>query len=147
MDRDTIKNLFLQMALREGWVKEQDKSISSPFTTILSPEEEESYGDFSAQLGEEHPLWDKDDFISPASDYDYRGLFRDSQAQKGSMDTNDGEIHFTDKYKTPYHESFSRESQYATPDAPFWLKNRYLIDQKTGETLFDDKTKKRKKPY
>jgi hypothetical protein len=36
-------------------------------------------------------------------------------------------LHFPDTYKTPYHESFSNQSMYATKDAPTW----------TGDYLFD----------
>jgi hypothetical protein len=42
--------------------------------------------------------------------------------------------HFPDTYKTPYDTTFSRESKYATKDAPHWVGNK-LID-KDGRVVF-----------
>ena len=47
--------------------------------------------------------------------------------------------HFTDKWKTPFHKSFSKESIYADPEkAPEWQqegKNSYLVSP-AGEVLY-----------
>lgn len=78
-------------------------------------------------------------------EYDMRGFWQglqngDPHAQQ-AIDPNDGKMHFNDYWKTPYHGTFSRESQYATPDAPYWTKDDKLID-KNGNVLFDDRAGK-----
>jgi hypothetical protein len=53
------------------------------------------------------------------SDYDMRGFWKAMQAgDPGATRAANG--HFPDTWKTPYHETFSNESIYATPDAPRW---------------------------
>lgn len=82
---------------------------------------------------------------SPTSDYDMRGYWKamlggDPNA-KQQLNQSDGLMHFPDTYKTPYHDTFSNESMYATPDAPRWTGNDNtgwkLID-KNGGTVFDE---------
>ena len=71
----------------------------------------------------------------PLSDYDYRGWWKENSG----VDAPDG--HFTDKYKTPYHESFSNESQYAIPDkAPAWKQQgkSYQLTSPDGEILYKE---------
>ena len=53
-------------------------------------------------------------------------------------------LHFPDAWKTPYHESFSAQSVYATPDAPQWYDlagkpsaDGPLLKDKGGVVLFD----------
>lgn len=57
-------------------------------------------------------------------DYDMRGFFSALQggnpAAKSAVNQYDSQIHYPDKWKTPYHESFSNESQWANQDAPRW---------------------------
>lgn len=76
------------------------------------------------------------------SDYDMRGYYKalldgDTAAHQ-SLNDNDGRMHFPDTYKTPYHQSFSNESKYATPDAPSWANDSQLVD-KNGNVVFDEK--------
>lgn len=62
--------------------------------------------------------------LSSKSDYDMPGFFKNMQSggdnSQPVINVNDGQLHFTDKFKTPEHETFSNESQYSTPDAPHW---------------------------
>src|SRR5208282_6079106 len=105
---------------------------------------------FNTPLGVREPQfrkWVKDNKIpfdpdEKNSDYDMRGFWKalqsgDPKAQS-AIDSNDKQLHYPDYWKTPYHQTFSNESQWATPDAPSWNDQDQLVD-KSGNVLFDDK--------
>lgn len=79
-------------------------------------------------------------------DYDMRGFWLALQKQDpravSAIDPNDSKIHYPDYWKTPYHETFSNESQWATKGAPSWNNKDQLIDS-SGKVLFDDRAKKK----
>ncbi len=82
------------------------------------------------------------DLDVPVSDYDMRGFYRalasgDPRAQS-AVDPNDKRLHFPDDWKTPQHETFSNQSQWATEDAPQWNKSDQLVAP-SGHIIFDDK--------
>lgn len=57
-------------------------------------------------------------------DYDMPGFFKsvstgDPRARH-SVNPNDGQVHFSDAFKLPNHETFSRDSRYANPTTPEW---------------------------
>lgn len=105
-----------------------------PYTTQLTPDQESKFQE-----------WVKANKVpfNPNSkepqDYDMRGYWKDI-ASKGGSETSvnpvDKQLHFPDTYKTPYHESFSNESKYATPDNPFKWKGETLVDSRTGSTVY-----------
>lgn len=105
------------------------------YSTALSPEEEQQFGSWVS--ANKVPFNGRD----PVQDYDMRGFWKGLQSgdpdAMTAVDPNDQRMHFPDKWKTPYHETFSADSQYATPDAPHWQDNRKLVD-KDGKTLYDD---------
>jgi hypothetical protein len=75
-------------------------------------------------------------------DYDMRGFWQglqrgDPRAKTG-IDPNDQRLHFTDTWKTPYHESFSGESKFAVPGAPSWNDQDQLVAP-GGRVMFDDR--------
>jgi hypothetical protein len=76
------------------------------------------------------------------SDYDMRGFYRGMQQQNpraiSAIDPNDGRLHYPDYWKTPYHETFSNESQWAGPMAPQWTPDDKLVSA-GGRVLFDDR--------
>lgn len=77
-------------------------------------------------------------------DYDMRGFYQglqqgDPRAQS-AVDPNDNRLHYPDTWKTPYHETFSADSQYANKDAPQWNDKDQLIDP-SGRVVFDDRRK------
>lgn len=81
----------------------------------------------------------------PKSDYDMRGLYKalrsgDPRAVQ-SANSNDGQMHFPDTWKTPYHKSFSNESIYATKAAPAWNSKDQLISP-MGSVMFDERAQK-----
>jgi hypothetical protein len=103
------------------------------YKTPLSPSEEKQFR--SWVKANKIPFDD-----SPSSDYDMRGFWK--AAQEGDPDAStavskfDGRIHFSDKFKTPFHRTFSNESQYATSDAPHWEGDRLIDNQ--GNVVADE---------
>ncbi len=77
-------------------------------------------------------------------DYDMRGFYQGLQQgnprAQSAIDPNDGRMHYPDFWKTPLHQTFSNESQWAPPTAPQWTPNDQLA-QPNGQVLFDDKAK------
>jgi translation initiation factor 6 (eIF-6) len=79
---------------------------------------------------------------SSTADYDMRGFYKglmsgDPHAQS-SVDPNDQKLHYSDYWKTPYHQTFSAESQWATQGAPRWNRQDQLV-LPNGQVVFDDK--------
>ena len=82
---------------------------------------------------------------APVSDYDmrgfYRGLMQGDPKAKSAIDPNDNQLHYPDWWKTPYHETFSNESQWANPNtAPSWTEDDKLVTP-AGRVLFDDRAR------
>jgi len=81
-------------------------------------------------------------------DYDMRGFYKalkagDPKATSG-INPSDNQLHFTDYFKTPYHESFSSESQWATKHAPNWIgddQNGWKLMDRLGNTIKDETIK------
>lgn len=75
-------------------------------------------------------------------DYDMRGFFRGLQggdpAAQSAVNQYDKQLHFPDKWKTPYHETFSNESQWANKDAPRWSDGD-ILSNSSGRVLFKPK--------
>ena len=104
-------------------------------TTFKSDKEEEKFLDWVKQ--NEVPF----DPADPFPDYDMRGFYqalsKGDERASTAVDPYDKQIHFPDYWKTPYHETFSNESQWAIPGAaPTWNQQDQLITQ-TGQVLFD----------
>lgn len=76
------------------------------------------------------------------SDYDMRGFYKALMAgdprASNSVNPNDNMIHYPDYWKTPYHQSFSGESQWALPTAPNWNENDQLVTP-DGMVVFDER--------
>jgi len=114
-----------------------------PYTTQLNPQQEQA---FRQWVMANHVNFDPS---SKVTDYDMRGFWLSQQGKAGAgteVNAQDGKIHYPDTYKTPYDRTFSNESKYATPDAPHWKDNRYLID-KSGKQVFDQSTQSEDDPY
>jgi hypothetical protein len=77
-------------------------------------------------------------------DYDmrgfYQGLLQQNPRAVSAVDPNDARMHYPDYWKTPLHETFSRESQWAQPTGPMWTDDDKLVTQ-GGRVLFDDRRK------
>jgi len=91
-------------------------------------------------------IWVKENNVpfdpSPTSDYDMRGFYQAQQAgdpvAQTGMNENDGKLHFTDHFKTPFHESFSNLSKYAGPGAPSWNAQDQLV-MPDGKIVLDER--------
>lgn len=78
------------------------------------------------------------------SDYDMRGYYQalingNPMAVPTQVNPNDNQLHYTDYFKTPIHQTFSNESQYAGPNAPQWINDHQLADPMSGRVIFDEK--------
>lgn len=73
--------------------------MADPYTTQLSPEQEQAFQVWRARLPRD---------LQNDGDYDLRGAFLSSVKA-------DGRLHMTDTYKKPNHMTFSDGSQYSTP--------------------------------
>jgi hypothetical protein len=79
---------------------------------------------------------------APVSDYDMRGYWRGVQqgnpmSRPTEINPNDNQPHYTDYYKTPLHQTFSAESQWAGPNAPTWINDHQLASP-NGRIQFDE---------
>ena len=97
-------------------------NYSTRYKTELSPEQETGF----RQWVEQNNIPFRD---SVNNDYDMRGFYQSGKVPV--INQQDQLPHFTDQFKTPSHQTFSNESQYATPDAPHWDNN--LLKSPTGE--------------
>lgn len=96
-----------------------NQNRSLPYQTNLTPEESFRFADWAASNNVPVDL-------SPKSDYDMSGYFKSlsgSPNPGSSISEIDNKPHFTDKFKTPFHQTFSNESQYSTGNDPHWEGN------------------------
>lgn len=113
------------------------KPGANNFTTALQPQQE---AQFRSWVQKNKVAFDPN---AKTPDYDMRGFWLglqtgDPHATTG-VNKNDGKLHFTDYWKTPYHKSFSNESQWANPaTAPHWTNDDKLVTP-TGQTVFDER--------
>jgi hypothetical protein len=82
------------------------------------------------------------DANNPKSDYDMRGFWQALNAgdpvARTAVNPNDKQMHYPDRWKTPYHKSFSAESQWATEGAPKWNDKDQLV-MPDGTVVFDER--------
>jgi hypothetical protein len=143
-----------RLAANQPFVKAGDQQYS----TKLAPSDETSFRDWAAK--NKVPF----DPENKQSDYDMRGYWKVSQdpaAWKAlqsqgkipsdmepagtKVDPNDGKPHYPDYWKTPYHETFSNESQWANDKAPHWTDDDKLVTP-DGRTVFDDRAVAKSNP-
>ena len=64
-------------------------------------------------------------------DYDMRGFYQGLQQgnprAQSAVNPNDNRMHYPDNWKTPLHQSFSNESQWAGAGAPGWNEQDQLV--------------------
>lgn len=100
-------------------------SKQGPYTTQLDPASEWM---FRQWLNTNRVNFDP---MQMNPDYDMRGFFAglmkgDPHAQTG-VDPTDHKVHYNDYWKTPLEATFSDQSKYATPDAPYWKGDAYTF--------------------
>lgn len=114
------------------------KGTPSSYSTTLGPMEEQMFRGWVAK----NNVPFNPSSVDPQSDYDMRGFYRglvsgDPKAMS-AIDPNDTQMHYPDYWKTPYHETFSNQSQWALPHAPSWDEQDKLTGT-NGRIIFDDR--------
>ncbi len=104
---------------------------AGPYTTKLAPADEAKFQQWVKQ--NKVPWQD-----TPTSDYDMRGYWQAMQQGNATQQHSnfDGTMHYPDTWKTPYSGVFSRESMYATPEAPRWVGDRLVT--RHGQIVTDE---------
>lgn len=122
--------------LQRNWPYSQHPT-GGGYQTQLGPQDEGQFQQWVQQTGA--PFDPR-----PTADYDMRGFWQDQRAggqhSNTGMNANDGQMHYSDYFKTPYHESFSAESRFALPGAPAWNELDQLI-KPDGSVVFDERAK------
>jgi hypothetical protein len=120
-------------ARNKAYLKEGDHTYNTP----LSPVEEAA---FRTWVRHNSVPFDAN---AKVTDYDMRGFWKaltsgDKRATT-AVDPNDRRLHYPDYWKTPYHETFSAESQWANPKtAPKWNDKDQLV-LPNGTVIYDDR--------
>lgn len=83
---------------------------------------------------------------SPQADYDMAGFWKALQSgdprAATAVNQNDKQIHYPDYWKTPYHQTFSNESQWAIQSqAPGWNQQDQLV-MPSGEVVYDERAQR-----
>ncbi len=114
-------------------------SLAPSFNTNLNPMDEFQFRDWVQQNNV--PF----DPNASQSDYDMRGFWQAGRQGNPQASTainpNDGLMHYPDYWKTPLHQSFSNESQWAPPGAPQWVNDSQLASP-NGRVVYDEKAPK-----
>lgn len=81
---------------------------------------------------------------SPQADYDMPGFWKALQngdpRAVSAINPNDNRMHYPDFWKTPYHQTFSNESQWAIPSqAPAWNQQDQLV-LPNGQIVYDERS-------
>lgn len=139
---DPVKSTMADPSVLTGFNKADAAPTLSPYVkpgehvynTPLSPGEEMAFR-----------KWVQDnkvpfDINAKVSSYDMRGFYaamqRGDPKAHSAVDPTDKRIHYSDYWKTPYHPTFSNESQWATPDAPHWTEDDQLVDKNGKVVLY-----------
>ena len=113
-------------------------AIAPPSNGYITPLTAQEQPLFNAWVQQNNIPYDP----SATADYDMPGFWKGLQtgdpAAIQSLNANDGVMHFNDKWKTPYHQSFSNESKYAQPNAPHWNSQDQLVDS-AGRIVYDER--------
>lgn len=121
----------------QGYAKPADS-----YQTQLNPGSETKFREWLTQ--NKIPF----DPSAKVADYDMRGFWvglqtKDPQAMT-AINPNDNQVHFPDYWKTPYHKSFSADSQWAGKGAPKWNDKDQLV-LPNGQVIYDEKAIAREK--
>jgi hypothetical protein len=122
-------------ALQKNYQRNAEWAKPGDYTTKLAPAQELQFRQWLGQTKAPYDLsWPPDQRMQ---DYDMRGFWQAQQQGDPQARQAAANGHFPDTWKTPYHESFSNQSQYALPSAPAW-KGKQLVGQ-GGKVLYEDK--------
>ena len=143
-DTDMVEEMDDQQyaEYRQGLFKRNQAFSKGKFnlTTFKTDKEEEDYRKWAED--KKIPINHED----PYPDYDMRGFYKalksgDKKATS-AINPSDGQIHYPDHWKTPYHETFSAQSQWANKKtAPDWVgddKKGWKLQDKAGNVYKDE---------
>ena len=121
----------------QAWMKQG----ATGFNTPLAPEEEIQFRQWLTQNNVPFNA------SAPYTDYDMRGFWKAMQSGDpravNAVNPNDQKLHYPDFWKTPYHQTFSAESQWADPTkAPAWNAQDQLVTPQ-GAVVFDERAPKK----
>ncbi len=126
-------------APKEGWMVKAPRPDAKPgdYQTKLPPAQEKQFREWVKKTGANFDP----NANNPKEDYDMRGFYKAVQAGDKNavtaMSGYDGKPHYPDTYKTPYHETFSDQSQWAIKGkAPHWQGDRLMSPD--GRVLKDE---------
>jgi hypothetical protein len=116
------------------------KGGAESFTTPLDPSQEQQ---FQGWVKQNNVPFNPQQSLQ---DYDMRGFYQALMAKDPramtAINPNDSQMHYPDYWKTPYHKSFSAESQWANPQtAPAWNDKDQLVTP-SGAIVFDERAKR-----
>lgn len=120
------------------YARNQPYALPGPYQTELNPVQEML---FRLWLGAHNVPFDP---RRQPNDYDMRGFWlgmaKGDPRAASATNPNDQQLHYPDYWKTPYHESFSAESQWAAPGAPSWNAQDQLVSP-DGTVVLDERAK------
>jgi hypothetical protein len=105
------------------------------YITKLNPDQKAAFDKWVADNKVPYDPSDEADYDMPGF---FLGLTSGDPAASTGVNANDGKLHFGDKWKTPYHKSFSNESMWATPAAPSWNEMDQLV-LPDGTVTYDER--------
>ncbi len=119
-------------ALIQNYQRNRDAAKRGTYSTRLAPRDELNFQAWIWKNKIPFDLhWPPDQSMQ---DYDMRGYWKALQSGDPIAVQSTENQHFPDKWKTPYHKTFSNQSMYASPDAPRWDGTRLL--DKNGNVIF-----------
>jgi hypothetical protein len=137
--------------LVNGYVPMQGSTSLADISARNAPYVKPGGGDYNTQLQPLNEMafrqWIQQNRVpfnpdAQQSDYDMRGFYQGLQQQNpratSAVNPNDGRMHYPDRWKTPLHETFSADSQWAGPVAPRWNEQDQLIAP-SGRIIFDER--------
>jgi hypothetical protein len=136
MNEDLLRQLVMQLTAQSIMQQNQQYAQPGPYSTMLMPSQEVMFRNW-LQAGDV-PF---NPNLTGAQDYDMRGFWQAMQQgdprATSAVSPFDQQMHYPDYWKTPYHQTFSADSQWARPGAPSWLGGQ-LMDRR-GNVLFDER--------
>ena len=136
--RDNPDDMFTPA---QNLARNQQWTLPGPYQTRLSPTEEQQ---FQQWLRQQPNIKDPGEYLRPDASYDMRGFWKAMMAGNpnaaSSVNPDDLTVHYPDIWKTPYEATFSKQSIYAMPTAPDWVRDyrgnwRYVMP--SGQVIFD----------
>jgi hypothetical protein len=110
------QEVFKSFTDYEGYLNEMKEGGTVPdngkYTTKLTDKEEKEFQDWYSKVSKHKNLNPNPD--AEEQKYDYRGYWK-NEDREGIL-SEDTEAHFIDKYKQPFHPTFSTESQYSNEE-------------------------------